>query len=120
MRNREAGARHVSSNRRIHHYDEGPAEKLDSLLADYLAVEAENNGARKDNWITWTTRVSSKQGQVFNHTEMLEYLKALREFRPHFNVDTYFSVKFCMETLHNVNGSVSDTYSTISRLQSDF
>ena len=108
-KNGDEGARHLSSNQYIHHYDEGPAEKLDSLLGQYLSKEV----GEANLWCNRIAKVNSKAGQIFHHAETVEYLKALRECRPHFNVDQFFSIKFCMEKLHSVNGAVSEfTYYT--------
>ena len=107
LKDKEAGARHLSSNKYVHHLDEGPAEKLESLLAEYLAVEADDAPAKLENWIVAAAKVNSKVGQIFHHSETVVFLKALREFRPHFNMDEFFSVKFCGDTIHKVNGAVN-------------
>jgi hypothetical protein len=107
LKNSDEGARHLASNLHIHHYDEGPAEKLDSILADYLAVKASENEEQQAAWLVKQTKVSSKHGQIFNHDETCKYLIMLREFRPHFNVDQYFSVKFCTNQYHKYSGAVS-------------
>jgi hypothetical protein len=106
MKDGEAGARHLASNKYVHRYNEGPAEKLDGLLQEYSVQENNGVDAQMKRWIQGITRANSKYGQIFHHAETREYLKALNEFRPHFNVDTYFSASFCMERLHAVNGAV--------------
>jgi hypothetical protein len=103
-----AGARHLSSNAYTHHYDEGPAEKLDSWFADYLAQAEQKTPKQLQAWVSHIAKAkNSKLGQILNHTETREYLLQLRDFRPHFNVDSYFSMHFCMDTLHHINGAVS-------------
>lgn len=102
LKNSEEGARHLSSNKYIHHYDEGPAEKLDSLLGEYMAKDATEAGI----WQTRIAKANSKAGQIFHHQETVDYLKDLHEFRPHFNVDEFFSINFCVKNMHNVNGAV--------------
>jgi hypothetical protein len=102
-----AGARHLSSNRYIHHYYEGAAEKLDSWFAEYQ-FQAEKAPHQLQDWISQIAKVrNSRLGQIFNHPETLQYIAILRDFRPHFNDNTYFSMAFCADKLHNVNGAVS-------------
>jgi hypothetical protein len=104
----QAGARHLSSNAYVHHYDEGPAEKLDSWFADYLAERQKGGERGAKAWLNKKSKKkNSKLGQIFNHKETAEYLLALREFRPHFNEDTFFSMNFCTGKLHKTNGGVS-------------
>jgi hypothetical protein len=109
LKDSEAGARHLSSNAYVHHYFEGPAERLDSKYANYEAERDSGSAKQLQMWINGLSKAKdSKLGQIFNHAETREYIEILREFRPHFNVNAYFSQKFCGGKLHNVNGAVSE------------
>jgi hypothetical protein len=105
LKNKKEGAIHLSKNTYVHHYAEGPCERLSGLLMEYHARE---DAGTVQDWINHETRHDSRIGQVFNRKESVEYLDALQEFRPHFNDDTIFSIKFCIEALQQVSGSVSE------------
>jgi hypothetical protein len=108
LKNRAAGARHISSNAYVHHYDEGPAEKLDAWLTEYLAQAELMTPKELQGWISKVSKAkNSKLGQILNHEETRSYLETLRQFRPHFNVDHIFSMNFCVDALHDINGGVS-------------
>lgn len=106
LQNKAEGARHLSSNSYVHRFNEGPAEKLDGYLADYMAHEEDWTASQLQTWINKNSKANSKLGQIFNHQETRDYLKA--QFRPHFNVDDYFSITFCIDKLHKWNGAVSN------------
>jgi hypothetical protein len=111
MRNGGEGARHLSSNAYVHHYNEGPAERLDSWLADYLVQASTSTKKQLQAWINRNAKAkNSKLGQIFNHQETRHYLSTLTELRPHFNEDEYFSMNFCVDKLHKVNGAVSNIH----------
>ena len=100
------GARHLSKNTHVHHYSEGPAERLNGLLSDFLALS--DDLAEQQKWLNWKAKhLDSKFGQVFHHKETVEYLQELRQFRPHFNDDKIFAAPFCVDFMHDVNGAVS-------------
>jgi hypothetical protein len=100
------GAHHLSKNTYVHHYSEGPAERLNGFLTDFMAMSG--NAVERQQWLNGKAkRTDSRLGQIFNHEETIEYLVALRDFRPHFNDDNIFSAQFCVKQLHNVNGGVS-------------
>jgi hypothetical protein len=108
MEKGEEGARHLSKNTHIHHYSEGPAERLNGFLSDFLAMN--DKPAEQKNWVNHKAKkTDSRIGQILNHKETVEYLSALRQFRPHFNNDAIFSAPFCMDVIHDVNGAVSRT-----------
>jgi hypothetical protein len=108
LKNRAAGARHLSSNAYIHHYDEGPAEKLDAWVTEYMAQTEQCTPRELQAWISKISKAkNSKLGQILNHEESRSYLEALREFRPHYNVDNIFSMNFCVDVLHDISGGVS-------------
>jgi hypothetical protein len=110
LKNEAAGARHMSSNEYVHHYDEGAAEKLDSLYADFDAHRNTKSAKKVQVWITRNARSrTSKLGQILNQPETREYIETLRDFRPHFNVDSFFSIAFCIGQMHHINGGVSGT-----------
>jgi hypothetical protein len=103
----EAGARHIAENRYVHHYFEGPAERLASSVAEYLHRKNSTVSNDVKNWLAELARVKgSHLRQIFNHDETIEYLTTLREYRPHFHVNEYYSIKFCMKKLHLVHGAV--------------
>ncbi|KAM6488807.1 hypothetical protein JOM56_015733 [Amanita muscaria] len=102
-----AGARHLSKNASIHHYAEGPAEKLDGWLAEYVAERALTEPAPPKAWLADIARhKNSKLGQIFNHAETCLYLELLREYRPHYNEDDIYSIKYCIDKLHHINGGL--------------
>ena len=101
--NKGAGAHHLSKNTHVHHYSEGPSERLNGLLTDYLAKGTEE----RRGWLAHIGNKDSPLAKVLNCRESVEYLMALREFRPHFNDDAIFSTTFCSKVLQNVNGGVS-------------
>ena len=103
LANKCAGAHHLSKNTYVHHYSEGPAERLNGLLTDYLGM----NSQERRSWINQLANKDSRLGKVLNCTESVEYLMSLREFRPHFNQDNIFSSAFCSNVLQDVNGAVS-------------
>jgi hypothetical protein len=112
LANGNAGANHLSSNAKVQHYDEGPAERLDGYVAKYEAKLAEGQGSNVplDAWLTdLSKRINSKAGQVLHHEETLQYVRILRTYRPHFQVDSIYTVNFCMESLHHISGGVSET-----------
>ena len=100
-----AGARHLSKNMHVHHYSEGPAERMNGLLTDYEALS--DNASGQQAWLNLKAKAGSRLGQIFNHRETVEFMQALRQFRPHFNEDKILCIPFCVETLHDVNGGVS-------------
>jgi hypothetical protein len=103
LANENAGAHHLSKNTYVHHYSEGPAERLNGLVTDYQAM----NTQQRRPWITKIASKDSRLGKVLNCKESVEYLMALREFRPHFNDDNIFSSLFCSTVVQGVNGAVS-------------
>ena len=110
LKDGERGARHLSGNVYTHRYNEGPAEKLDAWCMDYKSVQENGGDKALKGWISTNAKEkNSKLGQIFNHAETRNYLTAVLEFRPHFNVDDIFSVNFCVDKLHNVNGAVRST-----------
>ncbi|KAM6490054.1 hypothetical protein JOM56_014097 [Amanita muscaria] len=109
LANGNAGANHLSSNAKVQHYDEGPSERLDGYVAKYEAKLAEGQGSTGplDAWLTdLSKRIDSRAGQVLHHEETLQYVRILRTYRPHFQVDSIYTVNFCMESLHNISGGM--------------
>lgn len=105
--NGQAGARHISSNEEVHHYVAGPAERMDKLVGDYQMYK--NQGPDKYiPWIAQVTKANSKNGQIFNHLDSVEYLELLRIYRPHYTVDAIYSIPFCTKNLHGTYGGVSE------------
>ncbi|KAM6489100.1 hypothetical protein JOM56_015414 [Amanita muscaria] len=107
--NGNAGANHLSSNAKVQHYDEGPAERLDGFVAKYEAKLAEGQGSNVplDAWLAdLGKRINSKAGQVLHHAETLQYVRILRTYRPHFQVDSIYTVNFCVGSLHHISGGM--------------
>ncbi|KAM6491897.1 hypothetical protein JOM56_012535 [Amanita muscaria] len=102
-----AGARHLLKNASIHHYAEGPAEKLDGWLAEYVVERALTEPAPPKAWLVDIARhKNSKLGQIFNHAETCLYLELLREYWPHYNEDEIYSIKYCIDKLHHINSGL--------------
>lgn len=109
LANGAAAARHISSNEEVHHYVAGPAERMDKLVGDYRMYSSQGS----DKWASWIARITrsnSKNGQIFNHDETIEYLEQLRVYRPHYTVDSIYSIAFCIKNLHGTFGGVSDLF----------
>jgi hypothetical protein len=104
--NGAAGARHLSSNEEVHHYVAGPAERLDKHVGDYRMYKDQGED-KFVHWLGQLTKANSKNGQVFNHAETVRYLERVRTYRPHYNIDTIFSIPFCLKHLHGTYGGVS-------------
>jgi len=106
LANGQVGARHLSSNEEVHHYNAGPSEKMDRHVCEYR-TKSEAGRAELGQWIAQITKANSKFGQVFNHEETVLYLETVWQYQPHFNVDPLFSVPFCISHLHKIYGGVS-------------
>ena len=95
-------------NKVVVHYDKGPAEKLENWLKKYHVEVKQGMDKALVAWVASIAKVNnSRLGQIFNSVETQVYLEDLEEFSPHFMVDEFYSQKFCVEFLHQVNGAVS-------------
>jgi hypothetical protein len=112
LKDSAAGARHLSDNDIVLHYDAGPAERLERLFERYL-TEAERRTAKDlATWLSGEARAkNSKIAQIFNHAESRQYLKALMEFSPHFMIEEFYSMGFCTDFLQCSAGGVSTNQS---------
>ncbi|KIL66948.1 hypothetical protein M378DRAFT_9652 [Amanita muscaria Koide BX008] len=104
--NAAAGATHLSSNEYVHHYYEGPSERMEKYMAQYRSNCDGKAAWEVEKWINTIAAQNSKVGQIFHHTETVNYLRQLSQFRPHFMLDSIYSEKFCIDKLHNVNGGM--------------
>ena len=58
------------------------------------------------HWLAQLTKANSKNSQLFNHEETVQYLEGVWVYQPHYNVEMIYSLPFCLKNLHMTSGGV--------------